>query len=1435
MNKLKLFTLCVISATVISSCGDDTSKLQGNSNGAIEIVGSDFLAGSTLTTSLSDPDGIVDGTVSYLWSTGATGSSYTITEDDEGTVITASALYTDKAGFMEGVGASTPLIRPTLNVTANVVKGPVSGASCDLFSIDDSGAAGSTSEASAMSDATGAVTFIDVHYEGTALISCTGGTYLDESTGNTVDAPELRAVLNVVEGDAETPAPSYVVSPLTEMAVQAAGANLNDFAAVADTINQRFGIRFDATEVQPTVVGVDVLGADGAENSDRYGSVLALLSQLDSDDADKDIAAVIAELAADIADGSFADATLDAFELAQTNLQTTSQVASYVDESLLDVIGSAVGYNNDPVTAIIEGVFSGTVPHTATSPLTGAVSVTDPNFEEDAIIIQSDVALDFGSFSIAADGSWSYTVDVANETVASLELGESVNDLVTITSIDGTTAEINIRVASLTQVVKLSDIGGDTGEIYYNLDNLRQGKLTASFAKEEARGSDGNIKDAYIALYGSSGSNSESLVDVRIQGNQIIDDVAVEPRFFVRNTDSAAYPGNIITAPFVEEQFYEISIAWDLDAVEQLTITVDGEVIGGGAFSTAAVVDSDYENLAQWFADGVQRVQFRFGDNDRTIPFGSFYVDNIAVYSDTAGTVSVFEDDFESYAEGDTLDGDNSPYGTAIYAEVVVFDVGGAAEPTPAVFFGLTGAIAGDEATSTGAVSVLDPDDGEAFIQPASLTGMYGTLDILDDGSWTYTLDTNNATIAALVVGERETDTFTIESFDGTTAELAITITGTVVVNTGANNVAVIVDTLDSDTGELRYALGDNGPLAAGRIEVKVKRLDDDLGNADAFITLFNENTNNDGAILDLRLRDDSFGVRSPGDVDTSAATMVLDTFMDVVITWEYPGGDTTVNPLVTVEVDGVSFNAEGFTPDNNSFGGVTHVSFRLGGNSAVSEATGKFTLDDLSIFSDTAGTTVVFSDDFENYADGDSLDTDNAASPYHSNTSEATIEKIGSVGGPGTAGNKFAVITDTLDSDTGELRYALGDNGPLAAGRIEVAIKRLDDDLGNADAFISLFNENTNNDGAILDLRIRDDSFGVRSPGDLDTSAALVMLDQFMNVVITWEYPGGDTTVNPLVTVEIDGVSFIAEGFTPDNNSFGGVTHVSFRLGGNSAVSGATGKFSLDNLFIFSDTAGTTEVFSDDFEAYADGDSLDTDNAVSPYHSNTSEAVVGVEEGGAIGGPGSAGNKAAAITDTLDSDTGELRYALGDGGPLVAGRFEVAIKRLDDDLGDGDAFISLFNENTNNDGAILDLRIRDDSFGVRSPSDIDTSAALVMLDQFMNVVVTWEYPEGNLEVTPLVTVEIDGVSFVTEGFTPDNNSVGGVTHASIRFGDNGGVRETTGVITVDNIAIYSDTAGNALVFSDDFETYVDGDSLDTDNPVSPYNSSTSEAVVIVE
>ncbi len=1424
----RVFLFAVLLAT-LAGCGGsrDGTDLIESSNGSASISG-DAVVGGTLSVSISDSDGVRAGSESYQWVSngsvisGATSTTYTLTSNEGSASVSVIARYTDNNGLRETVQSPPVVIQAAFSLGALYVHGLVDGAACEISAVDETGVVVTPALGSGTS-AGGAVSFGDlVPVDGTAFISCTGGTYVDEATGSVLDAPPTRAVVNV-DGDAV-----FTVSPLTEIATQLAEA-AGDLNTAITLYNEATGINFgiagDITRIAPTDLATVAAGNDDAG---RYATALALISQLDATDTGATAADVISGIGTDLADGTFAQATVDDFNAAVMNL-AMSPVAGNLNNDALVIVQSAI--NNAPAPAEFDGL-SATIPNDQTDALTGTVIVSDVNFGEDRVVAQSDVQTTYGTFSIEESGAWTYTLNTADPAVNGLEVGGSINDSVMLTSADGTMANLVIRITALTQVAEITNtINGDTGELRRDLDpHLLQGRLRFAFLKTEALADDGNQKDAYVTLYGSSGSSSESLVDLRIQGNATNEDGSPrDPRFLVRNTDNAAYPGGIIEAPFTPNEWYDIEIIWDMAQTEQITILINGEPLGGGPFSTAAVVDPDFVDLDQWFSEGVERIQWRFGDNGTVIPFGSYFVDNIEIFSDTAGTMLQFSDDFESYTVGDSFAG-SMAYPNSVDANVSVFDAGADAANTPAAFFNLVGAINSDSTeTLMDMVTIIDPDPGEDLLveQTGTMT-QYGTFSILPSGTWEYTLDTTDPTVAALVQGDRISDTITIESVDGTTAELVITINGVGGTPSGDNKVAVIIDTDPGDTGELRYALDSDGPLAAGRVELKLKRLDDSLGNGDAFITLFNSDTNNAGAILDLRIRDDSFGVRNPSSVDTSALPLTLDEFMDVRITWEYPGGDTAQFPSVTVSVDGVSIPS--FTPDNSPFGGVTHVSVRFGDNGGVREATGKVSVDDLAIYSDTAGFNEVFSDDFESYLDGDSLDTDNAASPYNSSTSEATVETVPGSSGPGSPGNKIAEIIDTDPGDTGELRYALDAAGPLAAGRLEVAVKRLDDSLGNGDAFITLFNADTNNAGAILDFRIRDSSYGVRNPSSVDTSTLPLMLDEFMDVLVTWEYPGGDTTLLPEVTISVDGVALPP--FTADNSSFGGVTHVAFRFGDNGGVREATGIFSVDELAIFSDVDGMTGVFSDDFESYLVGDSLDSDNAASPYNSSTSEATVGAEPD-ATGGPGTPGNKVAEIIDTDPGDTGELRYALDGDGPLAAGRLDVAVKRLDDTLGNGDAFITLFNSATNNDGAILDFRIRDDSFGVRSPGSIDTSSLPHTLDTFMNVQVTWVYPGGDTALLPEVTITVDGVSLAP--FTPDNNSTGGVTHVAFRFGDNSGVREATGIFSVDELAIYSDTAGTTEVFTDDFESYLDGDSLDTDNPASPYNSSTSEATVGVE
>ena len=535
---------------------------------------------------------------------------------------------------------------------------------------------------------------------------------------------------------------------------------------------------------------------------------------------------------------------------------------------------------------------------------------------------------------------------------------------------------------------------------------------------------------------------------------------------------------------------------------------------------------------------------------------------------------------------------------------------------TPAEFSGLTATTTNDvTAPVTGTVTVTDIDEGESLlVAQTDTTISFGTFSITESGDWSYNLNTADATIAALAnASESVEDAAVFESVDGTVGTLVITITG---VNPPAagNQAAVIRDLTSDDTGELRFSLPE--AQAAGRLEVTFTRTDDDLGSADGFISLFNSANDNAGSILDLRIRDDSYQTRHPQvNIDSDLFPVVPGTLHTVAVTWEYPNGNTATGQLPTINlwIDGEMAVAP-YTPDGSDpEGGVTTVSFRIANNSTVLPEEANVTINNFSVYSDTAGETLVFSDDFSGFSAGDSLDPEiNAASPYASNTEDATVEAFDD---GSTVANQFARIVDTDSGDTGELRFVLPE--AQAAGRLDLRFTRTDDDLGSTDGFISLFNAENDNGGSILDLRVRDNSFQIRHPqGDIEGVA--VTPGTFQTASVTWEYPNGNTAAGqlPTITLAIDGIEVVAP-YTPDGSDpVGGVTTVSFRFGSNSTALTTDAMFMVDDIIIYSDTAGTNVVFQDDFQSYADGEDLDPDNnANSVYASNTSEAVVATEQ----------------------------------------------------------------------------------------------------------------------------------------------------------------------------------------------------------------------------
>lgn len=86
--------------------------------------------------------------------------------------------------------------------------------------------------------------------------------------------------------------------------------------------------------------------------------------------------------------------------------------------------------------------------------------------------------------------------------------------------------------------------------------------------------------------------------------------------------------------------------------------------------------------------------------------------------------------------------------------------------------------VAGQLQTS-GQLTVIDPDGGDAHFIATSLQGQYGTLIINDLGHWTYTADNSQSAIQGLKSGESLTETLVVHSIDGSDQKVTVTINGT--------------------------------------------------------------------------------------------------------------------------------------------------------------------------------------------------------------------------------------------------------------------------------------------------------------------------------------------------------------------------------------------------------------------------------------------------------------------------------------------------------------------------------------------------------------------------------------------------------------------------------------------------------------------------------
>ena len=264
----------------------------------------------------------------------------------------------------------------------------------------------------------------------------------------------------------------------------------------------------------------------------------------------------------------------------------------------------------------------------------------------------------------------------------------------------------------------------------------------------------------------------------------------------------------------------------------------------------------------------------------------------------------------------------------------------------------------------------------------------------------------------------------------------------------------------------------------------------------------------------------------------------------------------------------------------------------------------------------------------------GDGTSTDE--SPSHTFSGEGsytvTLTVTAADGETGTASetievtapkNRYAVITDTRDDDTGELRLGIDS---IQVGRVTFMYRVAEGpvDMDIKDGFINVAGSSTTGDFSLVEVRLKDNAPHEFREGASDDAIAAAnfpegMPDVWTPVEVSW---AADGVGAPTYSVSIGGQTVITDAISTTNGGDGDVEgHLAAVIDGaanfqwkyNSNSSTNDGVYHVDDIVIYS---GDDVVFEDDFQARVAGEDLNPEvNLESPYHENSSEATVGEDE----------------------------------------------------------------------------------------------------------------------------------------------------------------------------------------------------------------------------
>ena len=348
-----------------------------------------------------------------------------------------------------GTGQNTPaVVSPTeatvVAVGGSVTKGKVANATIKVYAVGADGQKTGNPIATTTTDENGDYSFQLTNFSGVYVVEATGGTYIDEATGVSMQIPDnapLRAVSSV-DASSGTAKVTATVTPLTEVAVRVAeqksgGLTADNVKASNDEVGALFfGDTAGAGDKLLTTNPADITKDSSATQTDAektYGLLLGAISVLQSNSGS--LSDTLAGLASDIAgDGNLASssgaliaASTQLIDGATNNSGVTSstKIASILTAAASGA-GTAVAQSSE--ADITRFRFDDTLLSTIDANA-HTVTVLEPAGTDLAALADPTIVVSLGA-SAAADGTADFSSDVVY--VVTAEDGTTVNWTVSV-------------------------------------------------------------------------------------------------------------------------------------------------------------------------------------------------------------------------------------------------------------------------------------------------------------------------------------------------------------------------------------------------------------------------------------------------------------------------------------------------------------------------------------------------------------------------------------------------------------------------------------------------------------------------------------------------------------------------------------------------------------------------------------------------------------------------------------------------------------------------------------------------------------------------------------------------------------------------------------------------------------------------------------------